>query len=68
MKALILEVLKALREAERVASEHEPGTPDHEAAVLAVEELESIYARLTDTPLTGDLIRQAMQAMEPSET
>ncbi len=47
MQALVAEVLKAWREAERVASEHEPGSPDHEAAALAVDRLRDLYAELT---------------------
>ncbi len=46
MQGLISEVLAAWREAERVVTEHPEG-PDHDRAVLAVEQLRALYAELT---------------------
>ena len=46
VQALVAEVLRAWREAERVANEREPGTSDHVAAMIAVERLRDVYADL----------------------
>jgi hypothetical protein len=48
MQALVREVLAAWRQAERVASEHAPGTPEHRAAEVAVERLRLLYIDLVD--------------------
>lgn len=48
MQALVREVLSAWREAERVATEHAPGTPEHEAAQVSVERLRLLYIDLVD--------------------
>jgi hypothetical protein len=48
MQALVREVLAAWREAERVATDHAPGTPEHRVAQVAVERLRVLYIDLVD--------------------
>jgi hypothetical protein len=47
MQALVTEVLAAWREAERVAMQHPLGSPDHAAAVVAIERLRNLFMELT---------------------
>jgi hypothetical protein len=47
VQKLVAQVLAAWREAERVVAEHEPGTPDYEAAMVAELRLRDLYAELT---------------------
>ena len=54
MQALVREVLAAWREAERVATEHAPGTPEHAAAQLAVQRLRLLYIDLVDGSALSD--------------
>ena len=48
MQALVREVLAAWREAERIASNHAPGTPEYRVAQVAVERLRLLYIDLVD--------------------
>ena len=48
MRTLVAETLAAWRQAERVLEQSEPGTPDHETAVLAVSRLRDLYQQLTE--------------------
>jgi hypothetical protein len=54
MQALVREVLAAWRDAERVASEHAPGMPEHRAAQVAVERLRLLYIDLVDGDALSD--------------
>jgi hypothetical protein len=64
---VISDVLRALLDAEQALAEQDPGTPDHELAARKVDELSAIYARLTDDPITSDLVRQAKDAIAALE-
>jgi hypothetical protein len=48
MRTLIAETLAAWRQAERVLERSEPGSADHETALMAVTELRDLYQRLTE--------------------
>ena len=49
MQSLVKHVLAAWREAERVASESEPGSSSERTARAAIERLRTVYVDLTDT-------------------
>lgn len=48
MRTLVAETLAAWRQAERVLEQSEPGTPDHETALMAVSRLRDLYQLLTE--------------------
>jgi hypothetical protein len=48
VRTLVAETLAAWRQAERVLEQSEPGTPDHEIAMMAVSQLRDLYQRLTE--------------------
>jgi hypothetical protein len=52
MQVRVAEVLAAWREAERVAAEQPPGSPDHLAGLEAIEGLRALYAELTASAST----------------
>lgn len=47
VRTLVTEILEAWRRAERLGSELTPGTPEHDAATLAVERLRNLYQDMT---------------------
>jgi hypothetical protein len=43
VRTLVAEILEAWRRAERLVAELTPGTPEHAAAMLAIDRLRNLY-------------------------
>jgi hypothetical protein len=65
MNAIVTDVVRALRAAERVAAGLPAGSAEHERAVKAVRELEAVFERLTGLRPSGDAFTQAMREVDP---
>ena len=68
MQKLLQVVLKAWREAERVAMERPEGSREREAALVATERLHSLYSELLDSARADHdtaALRVAGEAAEP---